>query len=488
MEQPSPSTVDQDYSFDATRNLHDQEGHLRNAAGQKIDDHEAAFIKGKRDESLKHHVNATIDDDFLQVVKEKKLQDGDFKVESSMSFGGSHWCRPTPRDEHRLEIDKYRSTPFEVNQHPVTDVMPVLLKRGQSASREEAVEEMKDYQSMKQHWSTTSYSGGIIRKFDVKIGNALVLVDFHVLDNKLNMNSSLLLGRAFMATSELTSHTRPPLELIHDSQQHATATLKLNTRQSMKHRSIARLNHRSTTSIDYHYGDRINRQDDYPIGSWVDDSHHESFAVDTALPVMQSDEYDEDYHRDKIIEDLEGQARAMDGLILNISREDIAEIIAMNESRNFLDTQNKAEDPPSIDKTDAPSIDGYPKFRRRALHQNIEKNLAGRVETSMRAEISLPEYAEIHIPIVLEQDTYGKVEIDELVTEIYRAMRTTDGYHSKRLDDIYYPFNKNIDWLTSRTDEMKQDIAMIQEQHAVGPGTSKSIATHTQPLIDARIQ
>lgn len=34
----------------------------------------------------------------------------------------------------------------------------------------------------------------------MKIGNALVLVDFHVLDNKLNMNSFLLLGRAFMAT------------------------------------------------------------------------------------------------------------------------------------------------------------------------------------------------------------------------------------------------------------------------------------------------
>ena len=84
-----------------------------------------------------------------------------------------------------------------------------------------------------------------------------------------------------------------------------------------------------------------------------------------------------------IFRDLEGQERAMDGLILNISREDIAEIIAMNESRNFLDMQNKSEYPPSIDKTDAPSIDGYPKFRRRALHQIIEKNLAGRVETSM---------------------------------------------------------------------------------------------------------
>ncbi|KAF2588223.1 hypothetical protein F2Q70_00038579 [Brassica cretica] len=41
---------------------------------------------------------------------------------------------------------------FEVNQHTVAEVMPILLKSGQSASREEAVEEMKDCRSMKQHW------------------------------------------------------------------------------------------------------------------------------------------------------------------------------------------------------------------------------------------------------------------------------------------------------------------------------------------------
>ena len=33
---------------------------------------------------------------------------------------------------------------FEVNQHPVADVIPILRKSGQYASREEAVEEMKD--------------------------------------------------------------------------------------------------------------------------------------------------------------------------------------------------------------------------------------------------------------------------------------------------------------------------------------------------------
>ena len=46
---------------------------------------------------------------------------------------------------------------------------------------------------------STRNSGGIIRNLEVQIGNALVPVDFHILDNKLNMNHSLLIGRAFMA-------------------------------------------------------------------------------------------------------------------------------------------------------------------------------------------------------------------------------------------------------------------------------------------------
>ncbi|KAF2531898.1 hypothetical protein F2Q70_00029572 [Brassica cretica] len=40
----------------------------------------------------------------------------------------------------------------------------------------------------------------IVRDLEVQIGNALVPVDFHVLDIKLNWNSSLLLGRAFLST------------------------------------------------------------------------------------------------------------------------------------------------------------------------------------------------------------------------------------------------------------------------------------------------
>ena len=41
---------------------------------------------------------------------------------------------------------------YEVNQHHVSDVMPVLLKSGQLALREKAVEEMKDRRWMIQPW------------------------------------------------------------------------------------------------------------------------------------------------------------------------------------------------------------------------------------------------------------------------------------------------------------------------------------------------
>ncbi|KAF2619072.1 hypothetical protein F2Q68_00038887 [Brassica cretica] len=74
---------------DENGDLHDQEDHLRNAAGHRLDYQRA------------------------QVVKEEKLQEGDVEVESSMSFGSSHWCPlTTPGKEHRLmESDEHRSIP-----------------------------------------------------------------------------------------------------------------------------------------------------------------------------------------------------------------------------------------------------------------------------------------------------------------------------------------------------------------------------------------
>ena len=62
-----------------------------------------------------------------------------------------HTVRLSPYFDTRYKFElKFQCHQFEVNQHLIVEVMLVLLKRGQSASREKDVEEMKDRRSMTQ--------------------------------------------------------------------------------------------------------------------------------------------------------------------------------------------------------------------------------------------------------------------------------------------------------------------------------------------------
>nr|VDD44769.1 unnamed protein product [Brassica oleracea] len=178
---------------------------------------------------------------------------------------------------------------------------------------------------------STRNSGDIIRDLEVQIGNALVSVDFHVLENKQNKNHSLLLGRAFMATvravcnmqTNQLSFTLIYLDVYYDpvrvvSPQTSNTGDEYKTEYSGSidsetppliiiafhppiEENLQLLPHcyprfdvatQPQTAIDYHYGDTISRPGDYSIGSWADDSLHESFAVDTELPKTRADEYE----------------------------------------------------------------------------------------------------------------------------------------------------------------------------------------------------
>ncbi|KAF3560690.1 hypothetical protein DY000_02015469 [Brassica cretica] len=409
---------------------------------------------------------------------------------------------------------------------------------------------------------STRNSGGIIRNLEVQIGNAVVPVDFHVMDNKMNMNHSLLLGRAFIATVRAVCNMQTnqlcltlinpdiyydPVRIVKPQ----TSNTGVNTRfiaacycelkveyeteyeASIDNRSYTSINSviqptignhsresidsslvneifslpvhcylsfavntQPQTSIDYHYGDTISRQSDYSIGSWADDSHHERFAVDTELPEIRSDEYDEDYHIDKIIE--YGGLVMDDRGVLHTSIADNKATSIDNNTKPVIDThhtpdfENRVEDPPSVDKADASLINGQSEFRLRALHQNRKR----KPHWEMRSEYSV-------ISTVPEQATYRKAEVDELVASIYRAMRTTDDSHSKMLDDpsidartrtlidartrtsiearlatfedrlqaftyrldgVYYPLRDGIDSLTTRLDALQQEMDTIQRQ------------------------
>ncbi|KAF3577487.1 hypothetical protein DY000_02031623 [Brassica cretica] len=304
-----------------------------------------ASTRGVGDDVMMHHVNAIIEDDFWQVVKEEKLKEGDFestascnavKILSHEEFAAKH---PHPPKPDKVRIDRHannnvdRHSEADIDRHPSPPInrrAPItyrvqmlkidvarlnalrpkpkpseqppdtvrtpsvdgddpmeedrvstgrtlrrrkekvarhlkrgLMKRKRKISKRESSEflyishsrklitttdcgcssekperkkktlgelqgiefphalcdtgasarilprVMADHLGLKVESSQELFtfvdcsqksSGGIVRDLEVQIGNALVPVDFHVLDIKLNWNSSLLLGRAFLST------------------------------------------------------------------------------------------------------------------------------------------------------------------------------------------------------------------------------------------------------------------------------------------------
>ncbi|KAF2599901.1 hypothetical protein F2Q68_00010577 [Brassica cretica] len=143
-------------------------------------------------------------------------------------------------------------------------------------------------------------SGGIVRDLEVQIGNALVPVDFHVLDIKLNWNSSLLLVRAFLSTVGASrSHRRPPGEsMIHESLQ--LATVEWNTRQKLgvdrnSHCNIDRQLHQKST--DTPHEESVDSSPD----DWENDYFNPTIVAYTRQN-MHTEDYDADYEEERATE------------------------------------------------------------------------------------------------------------------------------------------------------------------------------------------
>ncbi|KAF2559157.1 hypothetical protein F2Q68_00015366 [Brassica cretica] len=119
---PTPDHHSRSIPIVRQRSILHRAGHLRNATGQKIDaqgttgetiKRQEAFARESGADKGKHHVNTIIDDDFWQVVRNEKLEEGDFEIESSMSLGGSQWCRPMSMNSHRsTDHDEDRWTDY----------------------------------------------------------------------------------------------------------------------------------------------------------------------------------------------------------------------------------------------------------------------------------------------------------------------------------------------------------------------------------------
>ncbi|KAF3582483.1 hypothetical protein DY000_02033097 [Brassica cretica] len=304
---------------------------------------------------------------------------------------------------------------------------------------------------------------------DLQIGNALVPVDFHVLDIKLNWNSSLLLGRAFLSTVGAVCNLQTNqlcLTLIDPNAHYDPIPVKkpqTNSRRindpgiigacqcgaeyeydysesinthlvtSIDTQPQQRCRKRASTDTAYYKSvdtdfNRV-RDGDYSIGSWADEHHHESFAVETTtytpgadklqdsftdeelLNMQKRDDTDQiqaeapiDRHSSSTIDrhqqyhvdrqpDPDSYAKAIDGRTLHVSGEDIADILQtangadnlfmhqrsnpeQKTTKEFYDTAGGIENNfkqrsrhtthPSIDVDVATSVDRQSEFGRRA--------------------------------------------------------------------------------------------------------------------------
>ncbi|WZZ14801.1 hypothetical protein YC2023_107890 [Brassica napus] len=247
-------------------------------------------------------------------------------------------------------------------------------------------------------------SGDIIRDLEVLIGNALVPVDFHVLDIELNLNSSLLLGRSFLATVGVVCDMnenklcltlidpnihydpiRPKRRVInsvdygkelgfigachcgaeYESEYETEYSKSIDTPTFPSidsNVSMVTDDHNNTSLNVMHPLDHFTSpnhchqhfafqpptrrgHDDYSIASWADSGFHESFAVDTVITSPHeehTEEYDEDYWKERAIE-------------MSLQDERL-------ETHNFTNTF-----PTSFDAVHSTSVDTHPRPAKQPL-------------------------------------------------------------------------------------------------------------------------
>ncbi|KAF3557376.1 hypothetical protein F2Q69_00013037 [Brassica cretica] len=112
--------------------------------------------------------------------------------------------------------------------------------------------------------------------------------------------------------------------------------------------------------------------------------------------------------------------------------------------------------------------------------------------------ISLPERAsmEEHIYLCLQEhgrsftqtklvpDIYTKDDINEMFYGVCGAQEKNKGDFQMKLDDVNYPLNDSISWLTTCMEEMKKYIAIIQTQRAAEATAPASIDRKISTSID----
>ncbi|KAF2570404.1 hypothetical protein F2Q70_00004111 [Brassica cretica] len=107
------------------------------------------------------------------------------------------------------------------------------------------------------------------------------------------------------------------------------------------------------------------------------------------------------------------------------------------------------------------------------VHNKDIRRLLERASRDEPAYICLPEHASQFTQTKLVPEIYTKDEINEMFYGVCSEHDTNKEAFLMKLDGVYYQLNDRISWLTTCMEEMKQDIARIQ--NATGTVRPQSI-------------
>ncbi|KAF2561611.1 hypothetical protein F2Q70_00016878 [Brassica cretica] len=116
------------------------------------------------------------------------------------------------------------------------------------------------------------------------------------------------------------------------------------------------------------------------------------------------------------------------------------------------------------------------------VHNKDIRRLLERASRYEPVYICLPEHASQVTQTKLVREIYTKDETNEMFYGVYGEHDRNKEAFQMKLDGVYYPLNDSISWLTTCMEEMKQDLARIQ--NATDTVRPQSIDIRQSPTLD----
>ncbi|KAG5384649.1 hypothetical protein IGI04_036119 [Brassica rapa subsp. trilocularis] len=469
------------------------------------------------------------------------LEEGDFEIESSMSLGGSQWCRPMSMNSHRsTDHDEDRWTDYS-SHRSTTSAKSTKCNAVRILTHEEF--------AVKHPHPPSPFFDKIDRSVDPTIDRQSESdVDRHntpPIDRQAPLTYRV--GLPSIDNDYINALKPPPkpldsppepkpnplnklgfigachcgAEYESENETEYSESIDTNTFPSIDSNESTVTDDRNNTSLDVDQPPPSKRgRDDYSIGSWADSGFHESFAVDTVITSPNeehTEEYDEDYWKERAIEMSLEDERFETHKFTNMFSSSFDKVHSISvdthprpakQPLTSIDThtgtsidirttakiqeQENIPSPTRDPDGNARAIDGRMYGARKFTWERRDEDGVYRDECGHARGVAEPHLSSrtshfLHTLTRLAPKLYTKDEINEMVTGICGAQEKLGEELKSLVEDTHQPLDRGYNELFRSMVEMRTEIESLRQQLEKEATTSASIDASHAPSIDVSL-